>query len=207
MPETEQNVGLNPKRFRIPKIFKNRIFIFGISFLLFILGAILLVLLDSENKIRPKWADGIYKWLASMNLTFNVTMATWVMFFVVFAIFFLVFFILIFYKDSLERRNRRSIRKHGEEMKTGERVLFSVLFFTVSFLVIGAAIAGAFIFLNLNGYIQTVVRQMKDFGPQMINFLIALGLLLAIIFKTILIVSNTSVQVFGLTFPFIFNNK
>lgn len=181
MPETEQNVGLNPKRFRIPKIFKNRLFIFGISFLLFILGAILLVLLDSENKLRPTWADGIYKWLASMNLTFNVTMATWVMFFIVFAIFFLVFFILIFYKDSLERRNRRSIRKHGEEMTTGERVLFSVLFFTISIIVVGAAIGGAFIFLSLNGYIQTIARQMKDFGPQMINFLIALGLLLALI--------------------------
>ena len=66
-------------------------------------------------------------------------------------------------------------------MKAGERVLFSVLFFTVSILVIGAAIAGAFIFLNLNGYIQTLARQMKDLGPQMINFLIALGLLLALI--------------------------
>ena len=181
MPETEQNVGLNPKRFRIPKIFKNRLFIFGISFLLFILGTILLVLLDSTNTFRPKWADGIYKWLASMNLTFDVSMATWVTFFVVFAIFFLLFFILIFYNDSLERRNRRSIRKYGEEMKAGERVLFSVLFFTISILVIGAAIGGAFIFLSAKGYINILANQMKDLGPQMINFLIALGLLLALI--------------------------
>ena len=66
-------------------------------------------------------------------------------------------------------------------MKPGERVLFSVLFFTVSILVIGAAIGGAFIFLSAKGYINVVANQMKDFGPQMINFLIALGLLLALI--------------------------
>ena len=181
MPETEQNVALNPKKFRIPKIFKNRIFIFSISSLLFIFGAILLILLDSDNVLRPKWADGLYKWLSTLNLTFNVTMTTWVMFLVIFAIFFMVFFILIFYKDGLRKKNEKHLRKYGEELKSGQRATYSIIFFSISFIVAGGIIAGGFIFLHLNGYTKVIATQIKDIGPQMVNFLIALGLLLGII--------------------------
>ena len=177
MPETEQNVDLNPKKFRVPKIFKNRIFIFAVSFFVFFIGAVLLVLLDTENTLRPKWAEGFHEWFNKLGLTFNVTMGTWLMFFIVFGVFFAIFFVLFFYKDSLDRRNRRSIRKYGEEMSGGERVLFTILFFTITAIVLGAAIAGAFIFLNAKGFFDIIVRQFGDLGEQMINFLLALALL------------------------------
>ena len=96
MPETEQDVALNPKKFRIPKIFKNRVFIFVVSFFVFFIGAVLLVLLDERNKLRPKWAEGFHEWFKSLGLTFDVSMATWLMFFIIFGVFFLIFFMFNF---------------------------------------------------------------------------------------------------------------
>ncbi|MCR4879458.1 MAG: hypothetical protein K5906_00660 [Bacilli bacterium] len=181
MPETEQNANLNPKKIRIPKIFKNRYFIFGISALLFIFGAALLILLDTTNTFRPKWADFLYNWLKSINLTFDVSMATWVMFFVLFGVFFLVFFILIFYKNGLQKKQDKIQRKYNRDITGKEKVVYNLLFFSISIIVLVGAVVGAFIFLNMNGYMAVIKRQLSDFGGQMGNFFLAFALLLAFI--------------------------
>ena len=181
MPETEQNVNLNPKKFRVPKFLKNRYVIFGLSLFLFLFGAIVLILLDEMNTYRPKFMDGLYEWLKTLGLTFDVSMATWVMFFVMFGLFFAFFFILIFYKSGLVKRQNKSLAKRDRELTGGEKARYRIFFFAIVIVVLGAAMAGAFIFLNKTGYIEVVTRQFGDLGHQMINFLIALGLLLGFI--------------------------
>lgn len=181
MPETEQMVNLNPKKLKVPKFLKNKFIVFALSFFLFFFGAIVLILLDEMNTYRPKFADGLFEWLKTLGLTFDVSMATWLMFFVMFGVFFLVYFILVFYKSGLFKREQRCLIKKNRELTGGEKARYRILFFTISILVVGGAIVGAFIFLNQTGYIEVVTRQFKDLGSQMINFLIALGLLLGII--------------------------
>ena len=181
MPETEQNQNLNPKKFRIPKIFKNRYFIFGVSSLLFIFGALLLILLDEHNTLRPKWGDFLYEWLKTLNLTFDVSMTTWLTFFIIFGVFFFIFFILIFYKNGLQKRQEKALRKHNRDLTGGEKARYIILFFGITSLILVGAVVGAFVFLNTQGYIDVIKNQLKDLGSQMVNLISALGLLLAFI--------------------------
>lgn len=181
MPETEQNTNLNPKKFRIPKIFKNRAFIFGMSLLLFVFSIFVLLLLDESNTFRPKWANFLYDWLKKMELTFDVSMATWVMFFLIFGLFFFFFFIFMFHKSAVEHAQRKVRRKYDRDLTTGEKVGFGFLFFGLTILLLVGAVAGAFIFISMGGYMDTLVNQLKDLGPQMINFLLTLALLLGVV--------------------------
>lgn len=181
MPETEQNQNLNPKKFRVPKIFKNRYFVFGLSSLLFIFGALVLILLDEHNTFRPKWGDFLYKWLQTLGLTFDVSMTTWLMFFLMFGVFFFVFFILIFYKNGLRKRQEKTLIKHNRDLTGGEKARYGILFFGIISVILIGAIVGAFVFLNSQGYLTVIKNQLKDLGYQMVNFISALGLLLAFI--------------------------
>ena len=73
----------NPKKKKgsLPKFLKNRYFIFTVSFILFFVSLLTLILIDETNTFRPKWADFVFNWLQGMGLTFNVTMFTWFVFF------------------------------------------------------------------------------------------------------------------------------
>ena len=183
MPEeVKEELAAKPaKKGKVPKIFKNRYFIFGVSSFLFIISLLTLLLLDESNTLRPKWADFLFNWFKGFGLTFNVQMATWLMFLFIFGLFFAIFFITLFYKKGLENKREKCLRRHDRELSEAEETGYKIRFFVFTFLALGALFAAGIILLSVLNYWSIIGSQFKDFPTQMANFLSALGLILAMI--------------------------
>ena len=173
----------NPKKKKgsLPKFLKNRYFIFTVSFILFFVSLLTLILIDETNTFRPKWADFVFNWLQGMGLTFNVTMFTWFVFFLIFAIFFAIFFITLFYKNGLKKRQEKSLAKTGEELSDKKIARYKFVFLFVTFTLTAAVLTAGIIFMIVSGYIHTVEEQLQDLPSQIVNFFTTLGMLLAFI--------------------------
>ena len=181
MPEEEKEVAPVKRKHRVPKILKNRYFVFAVSFGLFFISLVTMLLIDESNALRPAWADFLFKWLKSLKLTFDVSMTTWLLFLLLFGTFFAFFFVTLFYKKGLENKEAKIRRKLGREMTNGEEIRYKVLFILFVVLVFAAVISGAMVLLAVKDYFKIIASQFADFGKQMVNFLIALALIIGFI--------------------------
>lgn len=184
MPETEQaQAPVFAKKSRVPKIFKNKIFIFGLSLGLFLISLFVLLLIDEHNELGFQWAMGLRNWLSSMGITQDIHMLTWLLFFIIFGIFFACFFIFMLRKPLLEKKAKRVYRKTGrEELSKKERVRFNLFFFLfVGVVVLGAAAGVVTLFIVKGNFASSLAAQFGNLGPELMSFLAALGLLLIIL--------------------------
>ena len=131
-------------------------------------------------------------------------MATWLTFFLVFGLFFVFFFSRLFRKRSIRIKNEKLLAKKGRELTSGERFRFNFFFFFILFAILGSAFAGAFIYLNVTGYINVIIAQFGDLLFQITNFFITLGLLLALMlvvpvtFTLLLLIFKFLITIIGL---------
>ena len=179
MPE-EVAENLPQKKRRVPQFLKNRYFIFTVSSVLFILSLITLILVDSTNTFRPKWADFVYNWLKSLGLTWDVSMTTWFIFFIFFGLFFFFFFVTLFYKHGLQRKERKIAEKHDREMTKEERARYKIVFWVLTVTVLVAIFTGGIVFLIVTHNFEIIARQLQDLPTQLLNFITTLGILIGL---------------------------
>ena len=184
---SEKTSGGKVVGMKIPKIFKNKIFIFCMGLLLFVMAFSILFLMDKNNAIRKAlgWGDIPFFTNLFRNLgipaDLEVYITTWFIFFFLFGAFFIIFFIIMVRKIWLNHVIERIGYKKGREPTKGEIARFYILFFGVLTLILAGVIAGTIVYFNLSGYINIVIQQLKSgVGQQLLYMLEALGVVLGL---------------------------
>ncbi len=127
----------------MPKIFKNKIFVFVLLVFLTFIGGLLLFFMDTHNAyrdmigVKPEnvaWLTGIF------NL--DVTIVTWLIFALVSGSVFFVFFTLWFRKGIKEKVKAKHLAKTGHEFTKKGNVIYEVVYWIIFGVVVGAIIAG-----------------------------------------------------------------
>ena len=184
MPETEQTQApVIAKKRRVPRIFQNKFFVFGLLLVFFLLSLFVLLLIDEHNALGLGWAEGFRNWLRGFGIVQDIHMLTWLLFFIIFGLFFALFFIFTIRKPLLEKKRLRVYRKTGqEELTKKQKTWFNVFFFGFVVLVVAALSAGVAVLFILKGdFAASLGQQFNNLGPELISFLIALGMLLILL--------------------------
>ncbi len=163
----------------LPKIFKNKIFIFVISVIFFAASFFMMFGLDKENIIRKKWnwdwLENFTKFLGDIGINFNVSIFTWFIFFFIWGTFFAVYFAILFTKPLKQKLDDRNIRKTGHPMGKAGCVWFYIIFF----LLLVGVLAGICIATVQLWPMESM--QWEKFGENVWNIFASTGILLLLI--------------------------
>lgn len=147
----QETVKTKKKRNRhIPKIFKNRVFIFVFLTILTMLAAFLLLLIDDSNSMRN--LIGIkpqsVAWLRNL-FHLDVTILTWVIFAIIVVAVFFISFIISFRKPIKKGIENKKRIKKGEGFTKKGTVIFHLVFFGIIAVLLAVAALGVIMMVNV----------------------------------------------------------
>ena len=170
-----------PKRFKLPKLLKNKVFVFVILSVLTVVGALLLFLLDDNNAFRKNMGikDESIAWLRNI-FHLDVSIITWLIFALIFGSLFFVFFTIFFRKPIKEKvENKRSQKTGNANFDKKGNILFNIIYWAAFALVIGLLVwALVAMFTSVGDGIGMRVHSGDGFGTTIVRFLESIGLLL-----------------------------
>lgn len=188
--EESLKVQEEPKKKRelnIPKIFKNKIFVFSFLSVLTILGALLLFLLDDENSFRDRVLGIKPESIAWLRRIFNlnVTMITWLIFAVITATVWIVAFYILFRKPIKEKVVAKREAKTGEPFSKKDNYIFYAIFFGIIAVFVGLVVMSTImLFGSIGDGGASMGKQFADlgnaeqFGLALLTFLKSAAILL-----------------------------
>ena len=188
--EESLKVQEEPKKKReldIPKIFKNKAFVFSFLSVLTIFGALLLFLLDDENSFRNQVLGIKPESLAWLRKIFNlnVTMVTWLIFAIITATVWIVAFYVLFRKQIKEKVVAKREAKTGEPFSKKDNIIFYAVFFGIIAVFIGLVVMSTImLFGSVQGGAASMGKQFADlgnaeqFGIALLTFLKSAAILL-----------------------------
>lgn len=195
-----------PKRklFGLPKLFKNKVFVFVLLTFLTIVGGGLLFLIDDNNSFRQKLGikDESIAWLKNI-FHFDVSMITWLVFAIIVAAVFFTFFTVFFKKQMKESIENKREKKTGRKFTKKDTVVFNVVYWVLFAVILGAiAFAVAMMFTSVGdglgrrfdaygngGFLTAVLRFLEAFGILLLMILAIPIMVLAafLVFKLIVL--------------------
>ena len=144
-PVEEPEAKEEPKKslIQVPKIFKNKVFVFVLLVFLTFIGGLLLFFMDTDNAYKsmigvdPKkiaWLTGIF--------SMDVTIVTWLVFAVISAGVFFLFFTLWFRKGIKEKVQAKHKAKTGQEFSKKGNIIYEVVYWAVFAIIVAAFATG-----------------------------------------------------------------
>lgn len=171
-------------KIQVPKIFKNKAFVFALLVFLTLFGGMLLFFMDTNNAYREyifnipqekvAWLTGIF------NL--DVTIVTWLVFAVVSGIIFFLFFTLWFRTSIKEKVEAKRQKKTGQGFSKKGNLIYQIVYWSVLGLVVVAVGLGLyFMFAEAgDGFGQrfSAYGGIAGFGLAFVKFLLTVLVLL-----------------------------
>ena len=141
------------KKFNIPmpKIFKNKIFVFILLTFLTFVGGLLLFFMDTNNDYRQRIgvSDESVAWLTNI-FKLDVTIMTWLIFAVASGAIFFLFFTLWFRKGIKEKVKAKHKAKTGQEFTKKGNIIYEVVYWAIFGIIVAGVITGlAFMFAGV----------------------------------------------------------
>ena len=142
--EEQQQVEKPKKKlFQLPKLLKNKVFVFILLTFLTILGGLILFLIDDNNKFRS--VIGIkpesVAWLRKI-FNFDVSVVTWLVFAIIVGAIFFTFFTLFFRKPIKAKIEKSREKKTGHSFTEKESKTYDVIYWIIFGLIVAATIYG-----------------------------------------------------------------
>ncbi len=172
----EPKVEEKPKKklnIQMPKIFKNKIFVFVLLVFLTFVGGLLLFFMDTNNDMRERIgvSSESVKWLTSI-FNLDVTIVTWLIFAIASGSVFFLFFTLWFRKGIKEKIKAKHLAKTGHEFSKKGNIIYEVVYWSIFAIIVGAVAAGiSVMFAELGGGFGRRFGSYEGFGGFAIAFL------------------------------------
>ena len=189
-PALEEQPKKKKRKFEMPKIFKNKVFVYGVIAALTLFGAFLLFMIDDYNSIRnligikPEsiaWLRNIFK--------LDVNILTWVIFAIISVTAFLTAFALSFIRPIKDKVNAQRRLKAGKELSKKGTIIYYVIFFGIMTILIVIIVIAIIMMLKAVGGGASLGEQFKSltdieqFFKLLVTFLKSSALLLVSVFS------------------------
>lgn len=195
----EQKVEETPKKkFNIPmpKIFKNKIFVFILLTFLTFIGGLLLFFMDTNNAYRQKIgvSDESVAWLTNI-FKLDVTIMTWLIFAVASGAIFFLFFTLWFRKGIKEKVKAKHKAKTGQEFTNKGNIIYEVVYWAIFGIIVAGVVTGlSFMFAGVGQGFGQRAGSYGNFG----GFVIAVLYFILTILVLILCIALIPLLIAGL---------
>ena len=180
--EEQQQVEKPKKKlFQLPKLLKNKVFVFILLTFLTILGGLILFLIDDNNKFRG--VIGIkpesVAWLRKI-FNFDVSIVTWLVFAIIVGAIFFTFFTLFFRKPIKAKIEKSREKKTGHGFTEKGSKIYDVVYWIIFGLIVAATIYGiVMMFVSTGGIAQRIAAYGNGgFGEALVRFIVSFAILL-----------------------------
>ena len=198
-PAEEAKVEETPKKkFNIPmpKIFKNKVFVFILLTFLTFVGGLLLFFMDTNNAYRQKIgvSDESVAWLTNI-FKLDVTIMTWLIFAVASGAIFFLFFTLWFRKGIKEKVKAKHKAKTGQEFSKKGNIIYEVVYWAIFGIIVAGVVTGlSFMFAGVGQGFGARTGAYGNFG----GFVIAVLYFILTILVLILCIALIPLLIAGL---------
>ena len=173
-----------PKRkfFKLPKVFKSKLFVFILLTTLTIIGGLILFLIDDDNAFRNMIGikPGSVAWLRKI-FNFDVSIVTWLVFGIIVMAIFFTFFTLFFRKSIKAGIENKRMKKTGHGFSEKGSKTYDIVYWIIFAVIIAAVGFGvAMMFVSAgSGFSQRGSAYANGgFGIALLRFLGSFGILL-----------------------------
>ena len=186
------------KKFNIPmpKIFKNKIFVFILLTFLTFIGGLLLFFMDTNNDYRNRIgvSPESVQWLTNI-FKLDVTIMTWLIFAVASGTVFFLFFTLWFRKGIKEKIRAKHKAKTGQDFTRKGNIIYEVVYWSIfGIIVAGVATGLSFMFAGVGQGFGARAGSYGNFG----GFVIAVLYFILTILVLILCIALIPLLIAGL---------
>ncbi len=172
--------GEKRKLLKMPKLFKNKVFVFVILTVLTFLGGLILFLVDENNAYKAKIGikEENIAWLKNI-FNIDVDIVTWLLFAIFAGAVFFVFFTLFFRKPIKEKIESSRKKKTGNNFTKKGSKLFDILYWVIFGLIVaGIAFGIIMMFVSVGDGFGMRAQASDGFGAMLGRFFGSFGLLL-----------------------------
>ena len=182
--EVPQQVEEKPKKklFKMPKLLKNKVFVFVLITVLTFIGGLILFLVDENNSFRGKL--GIkpedVAWLRKI-FNIDVSIVTWLIFAVISGSVFFIFFTLFFRKSIKQGVENKNKKKTGSGFTKKGNLIYNIVYWAIFAIIIGAIVAAIAVMFSSVGDglgMRFSAYGEEGFGKVLLRFIETIGLLL-----------------------------
>ena len=192
-PKPEEGGEKKKKFFKLPKVFKSKLFVFILITALTFVGGFLLFLLDDNNRYRSligiKPED--VAWLRRI-FNIDVSIVTWFVFAIISGSVFFTFFTLFFRKPIKEKFEKKKMAKAGRGFTEKESKKFDIIYWIIFGSVVALVVAGLLVMFVLPGGLSMRFAAYGNggFGHALASFIgtVAILLLCILLIPGILVV-------------------
>ena len=169
---------------QVPKIFKNKAFVFALLVFLTLFGGMLLFFMDTNNAYRERIFNIPQEKVAWLTGIFNldVTIVTWLVFAIVSGIIFFLFFTLWFRSSIKEKIESKRQKKTGQGFSKKGNLIYQIAYWSVLGVVVLAVGLGIyFMFAEVGegiGMRFDAYGGIAGFGVAFVKFLLTVLVLL-----------------------------